>query len=182
MRREWTDKEINYMNKFYLRQPICKTADKLNRTVASVKHKAVKMGLNHYTNNLNARTLARCFGVDVNVVVRWIEKFDLPCGKVECATQTRYVLDTEKFWKWAELHKDIINWNKYERKSLVPEPDWVSSAICNCNVQNVRKKYTEQDIVAIKGLLHRGLGYKEIAKQMGRSYYGINHLGRKIYK
>lgn len=181
MRTEWTKQEERYMERYYLCYPVEKIAKKLGRSVVSVKHKAARMGLNHYTDSLNAKAVARCFNSDVSVVIRWIEKFDLPCRKIKCKTQTRYVIDTEKFWKWAENNKGIINWGKYELMSMCPEPRWLEEEIQNYTTTKSRKKFTQQEIVEIKNLLHRGLNYKEIATQMGRSYYSINHLCRTIY-
>lgn len=181
MRTKWTKKEEDYLKKCYLSYPIKRIAEKLGRSESSVKHKAGKMGLNHYTNGFNAKTVARCFNSDVKVVIRWIEKFGLPCKRVICDTQTRYVIDVKVFWKWAEEHRDIINWSKYESMSMCPESKWLKETVRNYGTSNTRKKFTEQEIITIKNLLHRGLGYKEIAKEMERSYYSIKHLCRKIY-
>ena len=181
MRREWTDWEVKYLEKKYVGQSVERTAERLNRSVNSVKRKAAKLDLNHYTNFLSAKVVAKCFGSDVSVVIRWINKFDLPCKKVICGNQTRYLIENEKFWKWAENNKNIINWGKYERQSLLPEPDWLREAIRNYNTPNTREKYTDDDIVKIRVLLSKGLSYEEIAKETGRTYYGIDHLCGSIY-
>ena len=181
MRREWTKQEESYMEKKYLKQPVEETAYRLNRSISSVEHKASRMKLNHYTDGLNARTVANCFGVDTRVVIRWINKFELPCRKVECSNQTRYIIENDEFWKWAEQHKEIINWSKYERMSLFPEPKWLYDTIKNYKTVKTRQKYTEYEIVRIKSMLHKGLSYREIANQLGRSYYGISDFCRKIY-
>ena len=182
MRREWTKEEELYLEKKYLKQPVEKTAKKLKRSISSVKHKAAKMGLNHYTDGFNAKTLARCFDSDVSVVIRWINKFDLHCRKIKCSNQTRYIIDAEEFWQWAEQHKDIVNWSKYEMMSLPPEPKWLDDTIKNCSKMKSRQKYTEYEIITVKNLLHKGLTYRDIAEQIGRSYYGVSHLCRKIYR
>ena len=169
------------MEKKYIGQPVQKTAEKLNRSVASVKRKAANLNLNHYTDSLSAKIVAKCFVVDVSVVIRWINKFDLPCKKVVCGNQMRYLIEGEKFWKWAENNKDIINWAKYERQSLLPEPDWLRGVIRSYNTPKAREKYTDDDIVKIRVLLSKGLSYAEIAKETGRSYYGFDHLCGSIY-
>ena len=181
MRREWTEWEVRYLEKKYVGQPVEKTAKKLNRTINSVKRKAAKLDLNHYTNFLSAKVVAKCFGSDVSVVIRWINKFDLSCKKVICGNQTRYLIENEKFWKWAENNKNIINWGKYERQSLLPEPDWLRETIRNYNTPNTREKYTDDDIVKIRVLLAKGLSYAEISKETGRTYDGIKHLCGAIY-
>ena len=181
MRREWTEWEVRYLEKKYVGQPVERTAKKLNRTINSVKRKAANMNLNHYTDSLSAKVVARCFGVDISVVIRWINKFHMPCKKVVCGNQTRYLIESEKFWKWAENNKGIINWSKYEIQSLLPEPDWLRETIRNYSTPNTREKYTDDDIVKIRVLLAKGLSYAEIAKETGRTYYGIDHLCGSIY-
>ena len=47
-RREWTVEEEKYMNKYYLRQPTKRTAKALNRSIESVRKKAVQMRINTY--------------------------------------------------------------------------------------------------------------------------------------
>ena len=181
MRREWTDWEVRYLEKKYVGQPVERTAKKLNRTINSVKRKAAKLDLNHYTNFLSAKVVAKCFNVDTKVVLRWINKFNLPCKKVVCSNQTRYLIDGNMFWKWAENNKDIINWSKYEKQSLLPEPDWLKETIRNYSTPNTREKYTDDDIVKIRVLLGKGLSYAEISKETGRTYDGIKHLCGTIY-
>lgn len=179
---KWMPEEELYMERYYLLRPVNKIAEKLNRSVSSVKHKAARMGLNHYTNSYHARTIASCFKVDFLVVKRWIEKFGLPCKTLKCSNGTRYMIEADDFWNWAEKHRDIINWSKYERLSMCPEPGWLEDEIKNYATPKSRVKFTEQEIILVKGMLHRRLGYKEIAAQTGRSYYSISHLCRKIYK
>ena len=181
MRREWTDWEVKYLEKKYVGQSVERTAERLNRSIASVKRKAARMNLNHYTDYLSAKVVARCFGSDVSVVIRWIDKFGMPCEKRSFGSQTRYFIDTDKFWKWAENNKNIINWSKYEIQSLLPEPDWLRETIRNYSTPNTREKYTDDDIVKIRVLLSKGLSYSEIARETGRTYYGINHLCGSIY-
>lgn len=182
MRKEWSQKEERYVERYYLKQPMSVTAKYLGRSVSSVQHKALKMGLNHYASGINAKTLAKCFSVDVSVVLRWIKKFDLPCRKVVCSNQTRYVIDEIAFWKWAKNNQSIINWKKYQRNSILPEPDWVAKAIKEYEYPNSRKKYTEFELNQIKCMLRKGFSYANIAMELGRSCEAIKHIGRTIYQ
>lgn len=179
LRREWTKSEELYMTKRYLLQSVKDTSCKLDRSEDSIKRKASRMGLNHYNNAISAKTLARCFGSDVAVVIRWINKFELPCKKVKYSNQTRYMIQAEEFWKWADNHRDIVPFQKYENKSLCPEPGWLSETKLHNSKSGQR--YTENDIILIKNMLHRGFTYKQIANEMRRSYWAISHFCRKIY-
>ena len=181
MRREWTEKEENYMIKYYLRQPVKKTAESLGRSEYSVKRKASKMGLNHYTEYLSAKVIAKSFNSDVDVVIRWIEKFNLPARKVICDNQKRYLIDPDVFWEWAFKNKSKINWSKYIKGSILPEPDWVEIEKKIYKFPNNRKKFTTQEKNRIKILLQRGKSYQEIADEIGRTYYSVSHICRNIY-
>lgn len=182
MRREWTSAEETYMNRRYLSQPVEVTAEKLGRTKMSVIRKASKMKLNHYSTELNAKSLARSFCCDCSVTIRWIKKYGLKSKEIKCSNQTRHLIMVEDFWAWAEENKEKINWSKYQRYSLVPEPEWVKDAIREYKTPKAGKKFTQQEIVLVKNLLKRDLTYRQIAEQMGRSYYSISRLCRKIYR
>lgn len=170
------------MYSWYLSQSAERTAKHLGRSVVSVKRKATKMGLNHYLDNLGAKSISRCFDCDVSVVLRWIEKFGLPAKKIVCHNQTRYNIDSKKFWKWAKEHKEIINWSRYELGSLVPEPEWVKDVKKGYKEKNHRKKFSEYEKNRVLSLLHKGKSYREISVEMGRSYYSISHLCRTIHR
>lgn len=179
MSRQWTEKEEAYLLKKYLSQPVKKTADILGRTEHSVKRKAANMGLNHYADQMGAKTVANCFRSDVSVVIRWIEKFGLPAKRIVYDHMTRYLIDGEVFWKWAKDHKEIINWSKYERGSLPPEPDWVTECKMNYKTVNSRKPISVTDKMVIRGLLRKDMSYAEIAEQVGRTTESIRHMMQK---
>lgn len=181
MKREWTESEERALRNRYQYQTVQKTAQMLNRSIYSVKRKAAKMGLSHYNDKLSAKTVVQSFNTEIRSVKRWIEKFGLPSKKVNHGTHYTYYIDAEDFWKWAEEHKDIINWSKYESRSLVPEPKWVGEEISNYKAVRHRQRFTQDEIARIKFLICRGKTYTEIAKEMKRSYYSISHVGRKIF-
>lgn len=181
MRREWTEHEEKYMKRYYLNQPSEVTAKKLDRTIYSVRRKAAIMGLNHYTDQLNAKTIAGCFNCDFSVVLKWIEKYGLHARKVICKNQTRYSVSPGDFWQWAENHKELINWARYEQKSIIPEPEWVREEVKNYKTPMSRQKYTEEEKEKIRFLLRKGMNYREISEEIGRSYYSVVHAGRNVY-
>lgn len=181
-RRNWTEKEDNYMFSKYTKQAVAITAERLNRSIPSVKHRAAKLGLNHYLDNLGAKTIAKCFNVDYSVVKRWIEKYDLPFDRIKHSKNFKYDIDVLKFWKWAEKNKEIINWSKYERRSLAPEPEWVKNEYSSYKNVNSRKRITEDEIQKVKRLWMKGYSNKEISDEMKRSIDSIKHIIRKMEK
>lgn len=177
-RRSWTEQEDNYLIKKYLSQSTAITAKRLNRSVESIKHRAARLGLNHYLDNMSARIVSKCFNVDLRVIKRWIEKYDLPVDRIK--DSTRYSIDPVLFWKWAENHKDIINWSKYERRSIAPEPAWVASECRNYKNANTMKRITKEDIATVKRMIGKGYSFEDIAKELKRSIYSIEHIVRKL--
>ena len=95
------------------------------RTEASVKHKAQSLGHNAYApEDLYTRTLAKCFHCDSRVIIRWMDKYGLKYYSVQRGKASCKLIEVKEFWKWAENHKDLIPWNKYEPLSVLPEPSW----------------------------------------------------------
>lgn len=175
MRRNWTKREEQYLIRCYTKQPVEITAKKLNRTKQSVKKKARKLGLNAYTDNLSAKVVAQCFGLDISVVIRWINKFNLPADTIKCYNQTRYNIDVDKFWKWAEENKDMINWTRYQINSLPPEPEWVKNQKNNYVFINHHRKFTYLEKQNIRRMLKENSTYGEISQKAGRTVYSITH-------
>jgi hypothetical protein len=178
MRKEWNEKEERYLLRKYLCQPVELTAERLGRSIPSVKHKAQKMGLNCYTDYMGARTVARCFQCDISVVKRWIHKFGLPAKEIPYGDGVRYDIDTLDFLEWAEYHKDIINWSRYIFDSMPPEPQWVRQEKLNYKAVNTNKRITRYDEQQIRGLLRYDKSYKEIATEVGRTTESIRHIMR----
>lgn len=182
MNKRWEKCEEEYLLKKYLSQPVEITAKRLQRTESAVKHKAVKLGLRYRLDMLGTKAMARCFHANVSVIMRWIQKFGLPVKKIKCCGGNRYDIDIVEFWKWAYLHRDIIKWSGYELGSLPPEPEWVRMEKANYKQVNHRKRFTEDEKRKIRFLFSKGLNYRDVADEMGRSYYSINHLAKTIYR
>lgn len=178
MRRNWTPEEEQYLLDRYIKQPIKTTARVLNRTEVSVKRKAAQLGINKRMDLFGIRTFAKYMGVDSSAVLRWVEKFDMPVRNYRFDKHNHYDVDLEKFWIWAETHKNLINWSKYECGSLALEPEWVRREKRTYNTPMTREKWTESDLQKLRKLLHLKKTYAEIAKEMGRTYNSINHIMR----
>ena len=174
--------EEKYMNKYYLRQPTKRTAKVLNRSIESVRKKAVQMGINtYYDGYLSAHVLAECFSTNTQVIKRWIEKFNLPAIKInDSKHRTRYQIDPENFWKWADGHRDVINWSGYDLCSILPEPQWVEFEQSRYKTKRHCRKFTANEIVQIKHMLRKCMTYKEIAEKLGRTERSIEAKVRKI--
>ena len=180
-KRNWTKQEEEYINKFYEKRGVSYLAKKLNRTEASVKRKAQSLGHNAYIcEDLYIRTVAKCFNCDSRVINRWIDKLDLPCREFYRGQTKFRTIDVKKFWKWAENHKDIVPFNKYERYSLLPEPVWIRDAMKDNMNNNHRKSISSYDKMTVIRMKKDGKTFKEIATALNRTEHAVKHIWRSI--
>ena len=180
MGRKWTEKEVEYLEKFYEKKGVSYIAKKLNRTAYSVKRKAQKLGHNAYVcEDIYVRMIAKCFNCDSRVINRWIDRFGLPCRTVQRGQTTCRLVSADKFWKWAMEHKDLIPWSKYERYSILPEPEWLDDTIKSYAIVNNRKRIDSMESQQIISLRRKGKSFEEISKITGRTVDSVKHVWRK---
>lgn len=127
LQREWTDDEIVYLERAWLRTPTENIAKHLNRTKSSVRHKARKMKLYTYGDDgeITKYILCNIFHCSYHKIDVWMQE-GLPCQKTKIDKRNPIKISITKFWKWAKSHKNLIDWDKYEIGSLLPEPAFVA--------------------------------------------------------
>lgn len=180
--RPWTEKEVRYIERNYERQPAAVTAKRLKRTIYSVRRKAETLKMNAYvTDQYSASMIAKCLNVNVKAIIRWIEKYGLKATKISYATQTRYLIDADDFWAWAELNKPLVNWANYTLLTILPEPDWVEKERANSHTKRHHMPVTLNEKNEIRGMLRKGLSYEDISKKVGRTRYGVAHIGKTVW-
>lgn len=182
-RKSWNKDEEKFLEKYYFKKDAFFIANKLNRSLESVRRKAQKMGLNAYIGDkVHVKTIAHCFNCDSRVINRWISKFKLPFKKITKNTRTFKVIDIETFWKWAEKNKEIIPWQKYIMYSLLPQPDWVKDTVCiykNTN-ENFRKPITNYEKTIVYRMTKQGYSVKEIAEHLNRTIDSVKYINRLL--
>lgn len=180
MPRIWTQQEDEYLMGRYTIQPIETTAEKLNRSIIAVKKRAGLLGISKYHDNTYAGMVAKNFHVSMSVIHRWAKQYGMLYYREKAGNGYRYRIDVKRFWEWAEDHKDLIDWKKYESRSLPPEPQWVREVMLDYKVTNQRKKFTQAEKDKIKLLIARGVLYKDIALMLGRTTNSIKHIANRM--
>lgn len=177
----WTEEEIAYLESKYDKQGVDHIAKKLNRSKTSIKRKANSIGINAYVGeNPHVKTFAYCFNCDSRVINRWIDKFGLPCKKIHRGKSTYKTINVKQFWKWAETHKELIPWAKYEPYSLSPEPKWLREIIKEYNAikANHRTPITHYDKSTVVRMVMKGYTDEEIALELNRTVESVRHIYR----
>lgn len=174
--RYWTKEEEEYLENNYPFHAAADVAKHMGRSIDSVKRKAQSMNIKAYGNAcLSLKLLAKLFHCDICVITKWIHKYRLPHKIIKRGNIPYYEVDPEKFWKWAEKHKDIIPWQSYEHHSILPEPDWVCRQSGN-DPLNHRKPFTLKEKKKIIQLHKNGSSYADLADKYGRTKESIKHI------
>ena len=180
-RREWTQEEEDYLEKYYEKRGSDFIAKKFNRSKQSIKRKAQSIGVNAYVGTeLYVKQISYAFNCDSRVINRWIDKLGLPCREFYRGQTKFRTIDVKKFWKWAENHKDIVPFNKYERYSLLPEPVWIRDAMKDNMNNNHRKSISSYDKMIVIRMKKDGKTFKEIATALNRTEHAVKHIWRSI--
>ncbi len=134
--------------------------------------------------------LAKALDKTYTALKPWIEKYGMPVRtKIFCKTRRVRVIDFEDFWKWAEQHKELVNFAKLEPNILGAEPEW---AKVKRRADFMRSQKTwqavdwtpEEDQRLVQVLQTRGMTYPEVAKLFDRSEASVKRrlhdLGVKV--
>ncbi|MEX3625381.1 sigma factor-like helix-turn-helix DNA-binding protein [Viridibacillus arvi] len=162
---------------------------KLNRSAKAVESKAATLGIENTSEMsglITVHQLSKILQVDSKTIYRWVDTYDFPVKRLKLrepdSRGNNYVSVTE-FWKWAEEHKERINWFKVERLVLIPEPHWVDECRkIDYYKKPTKRRWTRQEDRKVWTLYYtEELTHKEIAKIMeGRSVQSIEKRLRRL--
>lgn len=79
--RDWSDKDIDYLEKHMSKVAVAQIAQKLGRTQTAVKLKAKRLKMLKTKSEYTVNNLSICFGIDPHGVKRWIDNGWLKAAK-----------------------------------------------------------------------------------------------------
>ncbi len=130
-KRKWTQEEQYYLQDKWGEVSIKGLAKTLGRSENAVIVRAQRMGLGahlHADDKITANQLMLAiFGGKQQggwTMNRWIEN-GLPVKKHRVKNNNFKVISIDDFWKWAEKHKELVNFSRMEENTLGKEPKWV---------------------------------------------------------
>ena len=175
--KKWTQQEKEYIADAWGQTSITAMSKKLNRSVNAIKIMADRMGLGRH---LDAGEMVTFFQVIQAVTCgtgsySWLrqkwEKYDFPFHRKKVITKSFLMVDLDEFWIWAEKHRDILDFSKFEEYALGAEPAWVKKK----RHQDYRKMHrdarpwTKADDQRLRFLLEaQKYGLDEIAAKLSR--------------
>ena len=130
--------------------------------------------------------LAKCLQVDVHTIYNWIQNNRLPYKMTRARTRNFIGIDVLAFWKWAEQNKELLNFSKIPRNTLIPEPDWVKKQKrydYSNRPKHENKKWTEEEDARLWYMFYEeGRTQQEIGQLIGRSRHGVQRRLNRLRK
>lgn len=179
-RRRWTEEEINYLELHWGSKSRKRIAKTLGRSENAVILKAQKLGLGNPLTHINGITisqLSKVLNTDYAILKNWIAKYGMPAKRKVVALEKKVLYITyEDFWKWAEKHKQMIDFSRMERLSLGPEPKWAEEKRKADELTKLRvpkphnTPWSKEEDEKLKWMLKQfKYTYPEIAEELQRS-------------
>lgn len=174
----WTEEEIDLLGRkagLYSYDGIGKV---LGRTPGAIQRSlfeqfgtsSAKLAMGY----LSCNQLAKSLNVDFHTVARWRDKHNLPLYHMQLAYARKdrkrktYYIFPEDFWKWAEDHKEFINFHRIERHCILPEPEWLEEEMKKPNYKTGPYSEEEDEIVWYL-YYNKAITQVEIAKKLNRT-------------
>lgn len=186
--RKWTQEELNYLEDNWGIKSITHMANTLNRTVGSIRIKAIRLGLGGYLEAREEITFLTLIETiyghrSYSWFLKRFQKLGLKVSKRRVLNGRFHVINIKDFWKWAESHKHELNFAKFEKNSLGKEPSWVDEKRkADQNSPAKIKHRTQWSSAEINKLIFmvnaQKYTYSDISKEINRSQAAIK---RKLY-
>ena len=134
-KRNWSEEDIEYLRENWGNKSVPTIAAHLHRSEEAVTLKVSKLKLGSFlqngdryvTKHFLCQALGYGGGTSGYMTISFIENRGLPTHKQKVSTQTFDVVYIDEFWKWAEKNKSFLNFSKFEKYALGPEPKWVAA-------------------------------------------------------
>lgn len=127
--KSWPKEQVDYLEEKWGVISIPQIAKHLGRSVNAIKLKAQRIGLGRHIHSgeyITFNQLAVALGKSFSQVKgRWVPR-GLPIKYKKSINKSYRIIYLDDFWKWAENHKDLLDFSAFEENTLGKEPSWVS--------------------------------------------------------
>lgn len=187
----WSEKEVEILKENAGVQTIQGIARRLKRSPHAVRSKLNRLGhtsIRELNGSMSLTRLAEILDVSRCVIKRWIDDYGLPAHQRNyyyySCKKVHYSIYPDEFWKWAENHRELINFRKIAPYSLLPEPEWLEEERRKNKMIPIKdqKNWTKDDDEKLLTLFYSGLKYKEIGLELGRSTRSVQSRMARIRK
>ena len=186
-KRKWTEQEEEQFLKLSEKYSQTKIARKLNRSVASVKGKRIRMNIDCFseqTDKLNITQISEITGIQKGSISKTWRKYGLKLKKEGCFSviSENELIDFMKshpeLWKASDCDYYFFYRFDWFMEKLEKE----KSGIYELSHYRNRKSWTELDISRFNMLKSRGLTHNQIATELGRTKNAVDHMSMRLNK
>lgn len=176
--KKWTVEEVEYLQEHWGAISIPSIAKKLNRSIYAIKSKAYKTGLGrhiHHGEYVTFNQLIKAIGQKCNYSCysTKLQNYGFPMRYRKSINKSYRVVYIEEFWKWAEQNQTKLDFSKFEKNMLGPEPEWAK--IKRKNDKKNKTKYstsnwTKEEDKKLQELLNQyKYSYRDLCKILKRT-------------
>lgn len=186
-RRKWTKEEEDLLRELWGSKSIEYIANKLKRTVFSIKVQAVKMGIGPMINNnleiLTISDVSELLNISRDrITITWV-KLGLNLKKLKLTKKRSYYTVTlEDLMDFLEKNQNEWDSRNVEVNTFGIEPEWFLKKRENDRNENPQwyRKWTNDEIKRAEQLFKLGKSYEEISVAIDRSEWAVANLLRNM--
>lgn len=187
----WTEYELNYIQDNWGKKTYEEMSKKLKRSAGAIKEKGARLGLGYrFHSNPNLITFSKLLEAFnfYSGYKYWEELFvrnNFPMEYMHTDNNIYKMININKFWKWAENNKKILNFSKMQKNILGKEPDWVDikrKADLNTpsKVSHNRLWTVQEDSLLISKVKSNKYTYADLSKEFNRTQCAIKRRLRDL--
>lgn len=186
-KRKWTEQEEEQFLKLSEKYSQTKIARKLNRSVASVKGKRIRMNIDCFseqTDKLNITQISEITGIQKGSISKTWRKYGLKLKKEGCFS----VISEDELIDFMKSHTELWKASDcdyyffYRFDWFMEKLEKEKSGIDELSHYRNRKSWTELDISRFKMMKSRGLTHNQIATELGRTKNAVDHMNMRLNK
>lgn len=178
--KPWTESEEEYLVDSWGNVSIDSIAHHLKRSKTAVIIRARRLGLGAFRNNndrgISKHQLFRSIGYSQSsgyMACSWVKNRGLPIHRIKCNESYWDMVYIDEFWEWAYKNQSFLDFSKFEKYALGPEPEWVAakrSADYRKSIKFKKSPWTALEDEKLKKLLkEHKYGYKELSEILNRT-------------
>ena len=176
--RSWSAEEIAYLEEKWGVTSIPAIANKLNRSINSIKCKAQKLGLGrfyHQGEYVTLHQLIIAIGQKQNYsyLNERLERDGFPIKYKNMINDKVKVVYIKEFWEWTKINQSKIDFSNFEENMLGPEDEWVKVKRKNDKLKKKTFKttpWTAQEDRRLEQELNKyKYSYKELSEMFNRT-------------
>lgn len=129
--KTWNEKEILYLQESWGNTSVDAMSRYLGRSKVAVMEKSQRLGLGAFFDNayryVTRHTLMVALGCGSYsyMEISWIKNRGLKTHKIKRYNEVFEVIYLDEFWKWAYENQSFLDFSRFEKYALGPEPEWV---------------------------------------------------------